>query len=124
MTLAKHELIDAEKANHKIARMCAWLGVSRSGYYAWRDRPALATAQRRTLLAASVASVADIFAGSAPADNYIRPGHGSARASHAYASSHRPGDGSGYGRMSCCAASLGLSDCHERFRRVALAAHE
>jgi DNA helicase-2/ATP-dependent DNA helicase PcrA len=34
MTLAEYELIDAEKAHHPIARMCAWLGMSRSGYYA------------------------------------------------------------------------------------------
>ncbi|MEV4395325.1 hypothetical protein [Nonomuraea sp. NPDC049607] len=60
MTLAEYELIDAEKAHHPTARMCAWLGVSRSGYYEWRERPASATAQRRTLLAASVA---EIFAG-------------------------------------------------------------
>ncbi|MGS2648886.1 hypothetical protein [Streptosporangium sp. G12] len=31
MTLAKYELIDAEKACHSIARMCAWLGVNRAG---------------------------------------------------------------------------------------------
>jgi hypothetical protein len=37
---AKFELIDAEKADHAIAKICAWLEVSRSGYYEWRDRPA------------------------------------------------------------------------------------
>ncbi|MEV0624002.1 IS3 family transposase [Nonomuraea sp. NPDC050404] len=69
MTLAKYELIDAEKARHSIARMCAWLGVSSSGYYEWRDRPASATAQRRTLLAALVA---EIFAGSHETYGYRR----------------------------------------------------
>lgn len=49
MTLAKYELVDADKACHAIARMCTWLNVSRSGYYEWRERPASATAQRRTL---------------------------------------------------------------------------
>ncbi|MEU1728454.1 hypothetical protein [Nonomuraea sp. NPDC005692] len=39
MTLAKCELVDVEKAHHAIARMRAWLGVSRSGYYEWRERP-------------------------------------------------------------------------------------
>jgi len=31
--------IEAEKANHAIATMCAVLEVSRSGYYAWASRP-------------------------------------------------------------------------------------
>ncbi|MEW9556419.1 IS3 family transposase [Nonomuraea sp. NPDC050783] len=69
MTLAKYELIDAEKARHSIARMCAWLEVSRSGCYEWRERPASATAQRRTLPAAAVA---EIFAGSHETYGYRR----------------------------------------------------
>ena len=44
---AKHELIDAEKANYPIAKMYEWAEASTSGYYEWRDRPASATATRR-----------------------------------------------------------------------------
>ncbi|MEU7839019.1 IS3 family transposase [Nonomuraea sp. NPDC049129] len=69
MTLAKYELIDAEKACHAIARMCAWLGVSRSGYYEWLGRPASATTQCRTLL---TALVAEIFADSHETYGYRR----------------------------------------------------
>jgi len=69
MTLAKFELIDAEKAHHTIVNMCAWLEVSRSGYYEWRERPASATAQRRALLATLVA---EIFAGSHETYGYRR----------------------------------------------------
>ncbi len=45
-------MIDAEKANYKIAWMCGLLGVPRSSFYAWRNRVETATAARRRELAA------------------------------------------------------------------------
>jgi len=37
-------LIDAKKAQHPVSRLCEVLGVSRAGYYAWKNRP---TCERR-----------------------------------------------------------------------------
>ena len=50
------EFIDGEYATSQknkspvapsLTKMCSWLGVSRSGYYDWRNKPASATSQRR-----------------------------------------------------------------------------
>jgi transposase InsO family protein len=42
---ASEENDDQEKPS--LMKMCTWLGVSRSGYYDWRNKPESATARRR-----------------------------------------------------------------------------
>ncbi len=50
----KFAFIRADLAQFPIDRVCEVLGVSRSGYYAWLDRPAPARRRRREELAAKV----------------------------------------------------------------------
>ena len=66
---SKYEFIDGEKANYAITKMCAWIGVSRSGFYEWRDRPASATAERRAALTAVIRVIFDDHDGT---DGYRR----------------------------------------------------
>ena len=53
----KFELVDAEKAHYPIEILCDVLGVSRSGFYAWRKRKPSGRATKRARLAAEIAAV-------------------------------------------------------------------
>ncbi|WP_448074137.1 IS3 family transposase [Georgenia yuyongxinii] len=47
---AKYAFIAGEEGNYPVRQMCAWAGVSRSGYYEWKDRAPSATARWRAEL--------------------------------------------------------------------------
>ena len=53
----KYERIDAEKANYPIVKMCAWLGVSNSGFHEWRTRAASFTERRNARLKALIRQI-------------------------------------------------------------------
>ena len=46
----KYAYIEAHRGDHAITRMCLWLGVSRAGYYKWRQRQPGPREQRRLLV--------------------------------------------------------------------------
>ena len=52
-----YEFIDGLRYAYPIVKMCGWLGVSRSGFYEWRGRPASATTERREALKAKIATI-------------------------------------------------------------------
>jgi hypothetical protein len=53
----RFEFIEAQKAHFPIEYMCEQLGVSRSGFYAWKIRPESARQQQEQQLAEEVAQV-------------------------------------------------------------------
>ena len=68
----KYEFIAVERATHSsensgdaptMVRMCAWIGVSKSGYYEWLDRRPSAAARRRELLADKIRALFEAFGG-------------------------------------------------------------
>jgi putative transposase len=48
--VSSFNLIDAERASYPVAVLCRMLGVSKSGYYAWRGRPPSERRRQDTLL--------------------------------------------------------------------------
>lgn len=53
----KFTFIEENLSEYPLGLVCRVLGVSRSGYYAWRVRPASATAERREELAVKIRTV-------------------------------------------------------------------
>ena len=53
----RYEVINCEEGSYPISSMCRWSGVSKSGYYSWRDRPQSQTAIRREELAILIKDV-------------------------------------------------------------------
>jgi putative transposase len=52
----RFRFVEAEKAHYPIRLLCRCLAVSRSGYYAWRKRPASARAQHDARLKVEIAA--------------------------------------------------------------------
>jgi putative transposase len=52
-------LIDAKRAQHPVSLLCSVLGVSRAGYYAWKNRPACARRRRDEVLVEEIRQVHD-----------------------------------------------------------------
>jgi hypothetical protein len=50
-------LIDAKRAQHPVSLLCSVLGVSRAGYYAWKQRPASARRRRDDELLEQIGAV-------------------------------------------------------------------
>ena len=50
-------LIDAKKSQHPVSLLCGVLGVSRAGYYAWKDRPMSARQRRDGDLLEAIAAI-------------------------------------------------------------------
>jgi len=57
-------LIDAKRAQHPVSLLCSVLGVSRAGYYAWKDRPASPRRRRDDELLALIRQIHDESEGS------------------------------------------------------------
>ncbi len=52
--MSAYRLIEAERASFPVAVLCKVPGVSRSGYYGWRDRPPSSRSQQDAALTAKI----------------------------------------------------------------------
>jgi putative transposase len=55
--VSRYRLIEAEKTSFPVQFMCRMLGVSRSGYYGWRDRPPSRSSHEDTALTEKIREI-------------------------------------------------------------------
>jgi putative transposase len=55
--VSRYRLIEAEKAEHSVVRLCRLLGVSPSGYYAWKKRPPAPRTRANEALTAEIRAI-------------------------------------------------------------------
>jgi putative transposase len=55
--VSRFRFVDAEKAHFLVSLLCRMVGVSKSGYYAWRDRPPSERTQEDTALTERIVEV-------------------------------------------------------------------
>jgi putative transposase len=105
-------VIDAEKANYKIAWMCALLEVPRSSFYAWRNRAETATAVRRRELSALVTAA-------------FKAGRGAYGCRRVAAQLNRDGHSCSVGLVADLMRELGLRACQPRaYKRTTIPGEE
>ena len=105
-------MIDAEKANYKIAWMCRVLGVPRSSFYAWRNRAETPTAARRRELAVLAKAAFD-------------RGRGAYGCRRVTAQLNRDGHPCSIGLVAALMRELGLRACQPRaWKRITVPGQE
>ena len=55
--MSAFRLIEAQKATHSVPKLCCVLGVSKSGYYAWRRRPPSGRSRFDAVLAEKIVTI-------------------------------------------------------------------
>jgi putative transposase len=100
--VSRYRFIDAEQAHHPVARLCRVLGVSRSGYYAWRTRPLSRRAEADARLAETIGRIHDRSRGTYGAPRV----HAELRLEHAIRCGRK--------RVARLMRRAGLMGCHRR----------
>jgi len=100
-----YRFIAAHAAQHPVALSCRVLGVSRSGYYAWRGRAPSARARADTALSERIATI----------HHTSRDTYGSPRI---HAELRAAGERCGRRRVARLMRTAGLRGCHGQRRRV------
>lgn len=102
--MSRYRFIAAHAARHPVALSCRVLGVSRSGYYAWRGRPPSARRQADTALSERIMTIHQMSRGT----------YGSPRI---HAELRATGERCGRQRVTRLMRLAGLRGCHGQRRR-------